>query len=142
MVESSQAAAAKPASPATKAEQMRMCMRDLMPNSKGLKRQPKWGHLKDLHRAIKRCEPPLVSGNPTSPPLENITRITAPSVKITMNPVTGRMKWKSYTEEPSSSYDHHSFTKAGLLDHLNTTRDNTDYLWYMTDLKIGSKEGF
>ncbi|XP_022949187.1 beta-galactosidase 1-like [Cucurbita moschata] len=30
----------------------------------GLLRQPKWGHLKDLHRAIKLCEPALVSGDP------------------------------------------------------------------------------
>ncbi|KAL3618252.1 hypothetical protein CASFOL_038573 [Castilleja foliolosa] len=29
----------------------------------GLLRQPKWGHLKDLHRAIKICEEALVSGN-------------------------------------------------------------------------------
>ncbi|KAK9102549.1 hypothetical protein Sjap_019803 [Stephania japonica] len=28
----------------------------------GLLRQPKWGHLKDLHRAIKLCEPALISG--------------------------------------------------------------------------------
>ncbi|XP_039031861.1 beta-galactosidase 1-like [Hibiscus syriacus] len=27
--------------------------------------QPKWGHLKDLHRAIKLCEPTLVYGDPT-----------------------------------------------------------------------------
>ncbi|XP_047337584.1 beta-galactosidase-like [Impatiens glandulifera] len=31
----------------------------------GLKREPKWGHLKDLHRAIKLCEPALVSGDST-----------------------------------------------------------------------------
>ncbi|PKI56750.1 hypothetical protein CRG98_022854 [Punica granatum] len=30
----------------------------------GLLRQPKWGHLKDLHRAIKLCEPALVSVEP------------------------------------------------------------------------------
>ncbi|CAH9076874.1 unnamed protein product [Cuscuta europaea] len=30
----------------------------------GLIREPKWGHLNDLHRAIKQCEPALVSGNP------------------------------------------------------------------------------
>ncbi|OIW17176.1 hypothetical protein TanjilG_18131 [Lupinus angustifolius] len=35
----------------------------------GLLRQPKWGHLKDLHRAIKLCEPALVSGDPTVTPL-------------------------------------------------------------------------
>ncbi|XP_061371069.1 beta-galactosidase 1-like isoform X3 [Gastrolobium bilobum] len=31
----------------------------------GLLRLPKWGHLKDLHRAIKLSEPALVSGDPT-----------------------------------------------------------------------------
>ncbi|WOK98608.1 beta-galactosidase 2 isoform X1 [Canna indica] len=30
----------------------------------GLLRQPKWGHLKDLHRAIKLCEKTLISGDP------------------------------------------------------------------------------
>nr|ACP18875.1 beta-galactosidase pBG(a) [Carica papaya] len=35
----------------------------------GLVRQPKWGHLKDLHRAIKLCEPALVSGDPSVMPL-------------------------------------------------------------------------
>ncbi|CAA7402940.1 unnamed protein product [Spirodela intermedia] len=31
----------------------------------GLLRQPKWGHLRDLHKAIKQCEPALISGGPT-----------------------------------------------------------------------------
>ncbi|XP_020520007.1 beta-galactosidase 3 isoform X2 [Amborella trichopoda] len=30
----------------------------------GLLRQPKWGHLKELHRAIKLCEPALISADP------------------------------------------------------------------------------
>ncbi|KAK4269257.1 hypothetical protein QN277_022441 [Acacia crassicarpa] len=37
----------------------------------GLIRQPKWGHLKDLHRAIKLCEPALVSADPTVSRLGN-----------------------------------------------------------------------
>lgn len=41
----------------------------------GLLRQPKWGHLKDLHRAIKLCEPALVSGNPTVMPLGNYQEV-------------------------------------------------------------------
>ncbi|KAL4034727.1 hypothetical protein IC575_003393 [Cucumis melo] len=32
----------------------------------GLIREPKWGHLRDLHKAIKSCEPALVSADPTS----------------------------------------------------------------------------
>ncbi|CAI9105117.1 OLC1v1003974C1 [Oldenlandia corymbosa var. corymbosa] len=31
----------------------------------GLVRQPKWGHLKDLHKAIKLCEPAMVATDPT-----------------------------------------------------------------------------
>lgn len=31
----------------------------------GLLRQPKYGHLTELHKAIKQCEPALVSSDPT-----------------------------------------------------------------------------
>ncbi|KAF5939126.1 hypothetical protein HYC85_023385 [Camellia sinensis] len=31
----------------------------------GLLRQPKWGHLKDVHKAIKLCEPAMVGTGPT-----------------------------------------------------------------------------
>lgn len=41
----------------------------------GLLRQPKWGHLKDLHRAIKLCEPALVSAEPTVTPLGNYQEV-------------------------------------------------------------------
>lgn len=41
----------------------------------GLLRQPKWGHLKDLHRAIKLCEPALVSGNPIVTRLGNYQEV-------------------------------------------------------------------
>ena len=30
----------------------------------GLIRQPKYGHLKQLHKAIKLCEPALISADP------------------------------------------------------------------------------
>lgn len=46
----------------------------------GLERQPKWGHLKDLHRAIKLCEPALVSGNPTRMPLGNYQEVSTQSL--------------------------------------------------------------
>ncbi|XP_066318182.1 beta-galactosidase 4-like [Miscanthus floridulus] len=37
----------------------------------GLLRQPKWGHLRDLHRAIKQAEPALISGDPTTQSIGN-----------------------------------------------------------------------
>jgi len=31
----------------------------------GLPNEPKWSHLKNLHKAIKQCEPALISVDPT-----------------------------------------------------------------------------
>ena len=31
----------------------------------GVLRQPKWGHLKDVHKAVKLCEEALVATDPT-----------------------------------------------------------------------------
>ncbi|KAI3463273.1 hypothetical protein Pfo_019936 [Paulownia fortunei] len=162
----------------------------------GLLRQPKWGHLKDLHRAIKLCEPALVSGDPTVTPLGNYqeahvfksrsgacaaflanydqhsfakvsfgnmhynlppwsisilpdckntvyntARIGAQSAQMKMTPVSKGFAWQSYNEE-TASYEDNSFTMVGLREQINTTRDNTDYLWYTTDVKIDPREGF
>jgi hypothetical protein len=37
----------------------------MFPNVAGLIRQPKWGHLKDVHKAIKLCEQAMVATDPT-----------------------------------------------------------------------------
>ncbi|KAL9169715.1 hypothetical protein ABFS82_04G096900 [Erythranthe guttata] len=163
----------------------------------GMLRQPKWGHLKDLHRAIKLCEPALISGDPVVTPLGksqeahvfksrsgacaaflanydqhsfarvsfanmhydlppwsisilpdckntvyNTARIGAQSAKMKMTPVSRGFSWQSYNEETASSYDDNSFTVVGLREQINTTRDSTDYLWYTTDVRIDSREGF
>ncbi|KAJ8640959.1 hypothetical protein MRB53_017653 [Persea americana] len=163
----------------------------------GLLRQPKWGHLKDLHKAIKMCEPALVSGDPTVkslgsyeeahvfksksgacaaflsnynprsfatvrfqgmhynlPPWSvsilpdckntvfNTARVTFQTSQMIMAPVnTNRFSWKTYIEE-TASYDDNSMTVVGLLEQINTTRDATDYLWYMTNVAIHPNERF
>nr|ACC60981.1 beta-galactosidase 1 precursor [Petunia x hybrida] len=162
----------------------------------GLLRQPKWGHLKDLHRAIKLCEPALVSGDPTVtalgnyqkahvfrstsgacaaflanndpnsfatvafgnkhynlPPwsisilpdckhtVYNTARVGAQSALMKMTPANEGYSWQSYNDQ-TAFYDDNAFTVVGLLEQLNTTRDVSDYLWYMTDVKIDPSEGF
>ncbi|KAL7140295.1 hypothetical protein ABFS83_09G111600 [Erythranthe nasuta] len=162
----------------------------------GLLRQPKWGHLKDLHRAIKLCEPALVSGDPIVTPLGNYqeahvfkssagvcaaflanynqhsfakvsfgnmhynlppwsisilpdckntvyntARIGAQSAHMKMTPVSKEFSWQSYDEETASP-EENSFTMVGLVEQINTTRDNTDYLWYTTEVMIDTSEGF
>ncbi|KAH6790117.1 beta galactosidase 1 [Perilla frutescens var. frutescens] len=162
----------------------------------GLLRQPKWGHVKDLHRAIKLCEPALVSGDPTVTPLGNYqeahvfksktgacaaflanynqhsfakvafanghynlppwsisilpdckntvyntARIGAQSAQMRMTPVSKGFDWVSYNEDTASRGDN-SFTMVGLVEQINTTRDNTDYLWYTTEVEIDHSEGY
>ncbi|KAJ4959380.1 hypothetical protein NE237_026491 [Protea cynaroides] len=163
----------------------------------GQLRQPKWGHLKDLHRAIKLCEPALVSAYPTVmslgnyqeahvfksksgacaaflanynsnsfakvsfgnmhynlPPWSisilpdckntvfNTARVGAQTAQMRMTPVSnGGFSWQSYNEETASVADS-SFTLIGLVEQINTTRDSTDYLWYMTEVKIDPHEEF
>ncbi|KAH7854808.1 hypothetical protein Vadar_018013 [Vaccinium darrowii] len=73
----------------------------------------------------------------------NYYMVGAQSAQMKMTPVVydNGFPWKSYNEEPASYYEDNSFT-VGLLEQLNTTWDASDYLWYMTDVKIDSNEGF
>ena len=43
----------------------------------------------------------------------------------------GGFTWQSYNEDINSLGDE-SFATVGLLEQINVTRDNTDYLWYTT----------
>jgi hypothetical protein len=51
---------------------------------------------------------------------------------MTPVPMHGGFSWQAYNEEPSASGDS-TFTMVGLLEQINTTRDVSDYLWYMTE---------
>ncbi|GMI94881.1 beta-galactosidase 12 [Hibiscus trionum] len=162
----------------------------------GLKREPKWGHLRDLHKAIKSSEPALVSANPTVTSLGrnqeahvfrsrsacaaflanydtkhsikvkfgngqydlprwsisilpdcetavfNTARVGAPRSQPAMVPVNSALSWQSYNEQSPSSDDQEAFVHNGLWEQIYLTRDASDYLWYMTDVKIDSSESF
>lgn len=161
----------------------------------GLLRQPKWGHLKELHKAIKLCEAALVSGDPEVNSLGtyqqsyvysagpgncaaflanfdansdatvvfnnrhyhipawsvsilpdcrnsvfNTAKVTVQTSQMKMAPVKG-FAWESFQEYVASNEDS-SLTAVGLLEQINTTRDNTDYLWYTTSVEVGQDEPF
>ncbi|KAF5941912.1 hypothetical protein HYC85_019554 [Camellia sinensis] len=194
----------------------------------GLLRQPKWGHLKDLHDAIKLCEPALVavdspqymklgpkqeahlygtnvhsegqtltlSGNKstcsaflaniddhnaaavtffgqvyTLPPWSvsilpdcrntvfNTAKVGAQtSIKTTefssllstnvsvlrqlpsQVEVTYISKTWLTVKEPIGAWGEDNFTVQGILEHLNVTKDRSDYLWYMTRIYVSDDE--
>lgn len=48
----------------SEAKFFQMIERAFLPHLAGLQRQPKWGHLKDVHRALNLCKKPLLWGTP------------------------------------------------------------------------------
>ncbi|KAK9947950.1 hypothetical protein M0R45_003545 [Rubus argutus] len=107
----------------------------------GLPREPKWSHLKYLHKAIKLAEAALVATDPAVTSLGNSQEV-GQSLPMKMTPVNTTLSWQSYIEETASSTDDNTFTLDGLYEQINVTRDDTDYLWYMTDITIGPNEEF
>lgn len=41
------------------------------------------------------------------------------------------LKWEVFVEK-AGIWDQADFVKNGFVDHINTTKDTTDYLWYTT----------
>ncbi|XP_077228224.1 beta galactosidase 9 isoform X2 [Tasmannia lanceolata] len=193
----------------------------------GLLNQPKWGHLKDLHAAIKLCEPALIAvddapqyiwlgpkqeahvyhisghaaelnsslaGNEIgcSAFLANIDEHNSASVKffnrvyilppwsvsilpdcknvafntakvgaqISIKTVGYGSQFSNVTEagnlvlhessyisktwmtfkEPIGAWGDNNFTAQGILEHLNVTKDTSDYLWYIIRIHVSDED--
>ncbi|XP_051120653.1 beta-galactosidase 8-like isoform X2 [Andrographis paniculata] len=171
----------------------------------GLLRQPKWGHLKDVHAAIKRCEDALVATDPKTTSLGsnleatvyktesgkcaaflanvdaesdatvnfngNSYHLPAWSVSILpdcktvahntakINSVATVSKFVrqlsrddsaaaaaaaadafisgwSWIYEPIGISSNGAFAKRELLEQINTTADQSDYLWYSLSIEL------
>ncbi|XP_043704748.1 beta-galactosidase 10 isoform X3 [Telopea speciosissima] len=164
----------------------------------GLARLPKWGHLKELHKAIKLCEHALLHNEPTLlslGPLQeanvyadssgecaaflanmdeendkiisfrnmsydvpawsvsilpdckneafNTAKVRSQSSVVEMVPENWNpsLQWDVFVEK-AGIWGEADFIKSELVDHINTTKDTTDYLWYMTSLDVDENEEF
>ncbi|EFH41127.1 beta-galactosidase 10 [Arabidopsis lyrata subsp. lyrata] len=166
----------------------------------GLPRLPKWGHLKDLHKAIMLSENLLINGEHQNFTLGhsleadvytdssgtcaaflsnlddkndktvmfrntsyhlpawsvsilpdcknevfNTAKVTSKFSKVEMLPEDLRsssgLKWEVFSEKPGI-WGEADFVKNELVDHINTTKDTTDYLWYTTSITVSTNEEF
>ncbi|CAN1258350.1 unnamed protein product [Linum perenne] len=163
----------------------------------GLTNDPKYTHLKQMHKAIKQGEKALVSADATVTKLGtnqeahvyssssgcaaflanydvtysvkvnfgngqydlpawsisilpdcktevyNTAKVNdePPRVHKKMTPLGG-FTWSSYIDEVASGFASDTTTQNGLWEQLYMTKDSSDYLWYMQDVKIGSDEAF
>ncbi|XP_051136583.1 beta-galactosidase 10 [Andrographis paniculata] len=63
------------------------------------------------------------------------------SSSTSINKSSGHLQWDIFKEKVGI-WDAADFTKIGLVDHINTTKDSTDYLWYTTSLFVDETEEF
>ncbi|KAH7685340.1 Beta-galactosidase protein [Dioscorea alata] len=54
---------------------------------------------------------------------------------------SGDLQWDIFMEK-AGIWEEPDFVKEALVDHINTTKDSTDYLWYTTSLHVDEHEDF
>ncbi|KAG8094569.1 hypothetical protein GUJ93_ZPchr0012g20170 [Zizania palustris] len=132
----------------------------------GLLRQPKWGHLTDLHKAIKQAEPALVSGDPTIQNIGNYEKAyvfkssagacaaflsnyhTSSPARVVFNGQRYDLPAWSISVLPdckTAVYNTATVTSPSApakMNPLSMTWDKSDYLWYTTYVNIDSGEQF
>jgi hypothetical protein len=68
----------------------------------GMLRQPKWGHLKDLHAAIKLCEPALIAvdGSPQYVKLGSMQEVCCQFLAFRFIKLCSNLLWYVYRNTP------------------------------------------
>ncbi|KAK7852512.1 beta-galactosidase 16 [Quercus suber] len=108
-------------------------MNKVVINNPQLLRQPKWGHLKELHAAIKLCSTTLLQGVRTNFSFRLTTRGNVSKVKTVYNDKIIKSTQTFDSEEFKDvimNFEDASFKSNELLEHTNTTKEKSDYLWY------------
>ncbi|XP_057540093.1 beta-galactosidase 6 [Amaranthus tricolor] len=161
----------------------------------GLIRQPKWGHLRELHTVIKACSKTLLNGNKSNfslgqlqtayvfqedsggcvaflvnndtkaianiefrnrsyqlPPksisiLPDCSSITFNTAKLTteigkrnvrtVQVLSSTTSWEVFDEQ-TVKFSDTSLQADALLEHMNVTKETSDYLWYTVRLEVNS----
>lgn len=78
-------------------------------------------------------------GTPTST-IEMVPEKLQPSV-TTPEKKSKALNWEVFVEK-AGIWDKADFVKNGFVDHINATKDTTDYLWYTTRFVFAPDEIF
>ncbi|XP_052197861.1 beta-galactosidase 10 [Diospyros lotus] len=73
----------------------------------------------------------------------NTAKVASQTSKIEMVPNKDfkGLQWEVFVEKAGISGEA-DFVRNGLVDHINTTKDTTDYLWYTTSIHVDENEEF
>ncbi|KAL0422907.1 UNVERIFIED_CONTAM: Beta-galactosidase 13 [Sesamum latifolium] len=107
----------------------------------GLKREPKFGHLRDLHRALRLSKKALLKGTPRvqkiNEDLEVVAQHSSRNFVISTRAKAG--KWEMYKEKVPTAHELERKSKSPEeLYDLN--KDTTDYAWYSTSITFDKRD--
>ncbi|XP_076927574.1 beta-galactosidase 3-like [Bidens hawaiensis] len=71
----------------------------------------------------------------------NTAKVGSQTSTITMLPEQLKNNWEIFVEK-AGIWGKADFTRNGFVDHINTTKDTTDYLWHTTRLFVDQNEKF
>lgn len=70
----------------------------------------------------------------------NTAKVSAQSLDPKMTPVINSFSWESYFDGVPTGDHGAKITAKGLREQLSVTWDNSDYLWYMTDVILDADD--
>ncbi|PKI31692.1 hypothetical protein CRG98_047902 [Punica granatum] len=73
--------------------------------------------------------------------VEMVPEALLPSASTSENEGLKALKWEVFVEKPGI-WGKADFVKNGLIEHINTTKYTTDYLWYTTSIFVDENEEF
>nr|CAB3465164.1 unnamed protein product [Digitaria exilis] len=109
----------------------------------GLIWQPTWGHLRELHAAVKQSSEPLLFGTYSNFSLGQEQEVNAQHGSRTAEEVVSFSDintWKAFKEPIPQDVSKAMYTGNQLFEHLSTTKDETDYLWYIVGRVFGIRK--
>ncbi|KAF3324950.1 beta-galactosidase 11-like isoform X1 [Carex littledalei] len=104
----------------------------------GLLKEPKWGHLRDMHHALRLSRKGLLWGTPSYKQFKKSVEVNAQHNSRTFQTAKQTQEknvWKMY-KEPILKYRHTSVKTQEPQELFEMTKDKTDYAWYSTSFRI------
>ncbi|KAM7264817.1 hypothetical protein ACFE04_002500 [Oxalis oulophora] len=108
----------------------------------GLTRDPKYGHLRDLHIALRLCQKALFWGQATveglGKGLEMVAQHSSRNYKKS-EIAHKSLQWELSLENIPTP-DTCPIKASNPIEHWNVTKDASDYLWYTTSIDVDDED--
>ncbi|PWA50766.1 beta-galactosidase 14 [Artemisia annua] len=103
----------------------------------GLIRDPKWSHLRDLHKTLRLIKKPFLLGTRKVQDVNQFVQIISQhnSRNFVPSKRANNFKWESY-HEPIPTFHDLPVQNKSPLELTSMTKDTTDYMWYSTSLNL------